>query len=176
MIILTKPVKSIGICFGLSSRNEASFWLNRSNRWTSRILTTKSTQNWFLSNKHILIKLSKTIYLKSKTQYVLYFIAYENSQRCWQTICLNGYIAFGDGCWRKNVLMTTLRCWWPVWLFLPPTCTLDVSDQNSKDVIKIEILTPTSGNCHQLQVTTITVTMIIKRFPKTKYVCDKITS
>ena len=158
MIILTKPVKSIGICFGLSSRNEASFWLNRSNRWTSRILTTKSTQNWFLSNKHILIKLSKTIYLKSKTQYVLYFIAYESSQRCWQTLCFNGYIAVGDGCWRRNVLVTTLRCWWPFWSFLPPASTIfDTSDghQDSKDVIMIEIQTPTSKNCHQLQVTNI---------------------
>ena len=23
-----------------------------------------------------------------------------------------GYINIGDGCWRQNVLVTTLRCWW----------------------------------------------------------------
>ena len=23
----------------------------------------------------------------------------------------NGYIDFGDGCWRRNVFLTTFRCW-----------------------------------------------------------------
>ena len=25
-----------------------------------------------------------------------------------------GYIDVGDGCWRRNVLVTSLRCWWPI--------------------------------------------------------------
>ena len=174
-MILTKPVKSIGICFGLSSRNEASFWLNRSNRWTSRILTTKSTQNWFLSNKHILIKLSKTIYLKSKTQYVIYFIAYESSQRCRQTLCFNGYVTVDGWYCRKNVLMTTLRCWWPFRFFLPPTCNIfgrkrprfKRCHQDRNSHTNIRKLSPTLSHQHH-NVADITVTMIIKRFQKTK--------
>ena len=26
----------------------------------------------------------------------------------------SGDIDVGDGCWRQNVLMTSLRCWWPI--------------------------------------------------------------
>ena len=25
-----------------------------------------------------------------------------------------GYIHVGHGCWRPNVLVTRLRCWWPI--------------------------------------------------------------
>jgi len=28
-------------------------------------------------------------------------------------VVLSGYINVGDGCWRRNVLMTILRCCWP---------------------------------------------------------------
>ena len=31
-----------------------------------------------------------------------------------------GYIDVGDACWRRNVLVTILRCWWRVWPFLTP--------------------------------------------------------
>ena len=34
---------------------------------------------------------------------------------------IDGYIDVGDGCWRRNVLTTTLRCWWRFWRFLSPT-------------------------------------------------------
>ena len=27
---------------------------------------------------------------------------------------LKGYIDVGDGCWRRNVLVTTVRCWFPI--------------------------------------------------------------
>ena len=30
---------------------------------------------------------------------------------------LNGYIDAGDWCWRRYVLVTTLRCWWRFWTF-----------------------------------------------------------
>ena len=26
-----------------------------------------------------------------------------------------GYIDVGDGCWWRNVLVTSWRCWWPIW-------------------------------------------------------------
>ena len=29
----------------------------------------------------------------------------------------NGYIDVGDGCWRPNVLVTIMRCWWRFWPF-----------------------------------------------------------
>ena len=28
---------------------------------------------------------------------------------------LTGYIDVGDSCWRPNVLVTSLRCWWPIY-------------------------------------------------------------
>ena len=31
------------------------------------------------------------------------------------------YINVGDGCWRRNILMTILRCWWRYWPFWSPT-------------------------------------------------------
>ena len=35
--------------------------------------------------------------------------------------CLFGYIDVEDGCWRRDVLATTLWCWWRFWPFLSPT-------------------------------------------------------
>ena len=35
-----------------------------------------------------------------------------------------GYIDVGDGCWRRNLLVTTLRCWWRFWPFLSPTSSI----------------------------------------------------
>ena len=32
-----------------------------------------------------------------------------------------GYIDVGDGCWRRNVLVTNIRCWWQLWSFSSPT-------------------------------------------------------
>ena len=34
-----------------------------------------------------------------------------------------GYIDVGGGCWRRNVLVTALRCWWRFWSFRSPTST-----------------------------------------------------
>ena len=31
-----------------------------------------------------------------------------------------GNIDVGDGCWRRNVLVTTIRCWWRFWPFWSP--------------------------------------------------------
>ena len=45
----------------------------------------------------------------------------------------------GDGCWRRNVLVTTLRWWWRVWPFWSPTC------KNSHHLKVINIpMSPTS--------------------------------
>ena len=34
-----------------------------------------------------------------------------NSSLFHRTNPIDGYIDVGDGCWRRNVLATTLRCW-----------------------------------------------------------------
>ena len=33
-------------------------------------------------------------------------------QWCWWLDVGDGYVDVGDECWRPNVLVTTLRCWW----------------------------------------------------------------
>ena len=36
---------------------------------------------------------------------------------CWWRMSItdvDGYIDVGDGCWRPNELVTSLRCWWPI--------------------------------------------------------------
>ena len=35
-----------------------------------------------------------------------------------------GCIDVGDGCWSRNVLATTLRCWWWFWPFMSPTSSI----------------------------------------------------
>ena len=35
-----------------------------------------------------------------------------------------GFIDVGDGCWRRNVLVTILRCWWRFWPFRSPTSSI----------------------------------------------------
>ena len=35
-----------------------------------------------------------------------------------------GYIDVGDGCWRRNVLGTTLRCWWRFSQISSPTSSI----------------------------------------------------
>ena len=39
-----------------------------------------------------------------------------DESECWMSNCLTqtGYIDVGDGCWRPNVLVTSLRWWWPI--------------------------------------------------------------
>ena len=35
-----------------------------------------------------------------------------------------GYIDVGDGCWRRNVFVTIIRCWWRFWPFWSPTFSI----------------------------------------------------
>jgi len=62
----------------------------------------------------------------------------------------SGYIDVGDGCWRRNVLATTLRCWWRFkslssrLYFL--SSHISVENQHSKDFTNTEILSPTPRN------------------------------
>ena len=49
----------------------------------------------------------------------------------------------GDGCWRPNVLVTSLRCWWPI--------------QYIVKVTNIMILPPTSQISHRHKITNITI-------------------
>ena len=60
-----------------------------------------------------------------------------------------GYIDVGDRRWRRNMLATTLRCWWRVWPFSSQTSSplsfvISVGDQHSKNVTNIETLSPTN--------------------------------
>ena len=49
------------------------------------------------------------------------------------------YIVVGDGCKRRNALVTTIRCCWRFWSFWSPTSTIF---WNSKDVTNLKILSP----------------------------------
>ena len=79
------------------------------------------------------------------------------STSCWWRI-LEGYIGVGDGCGRRNLLETTLRCWWRFWPFLLPTFSfiISIGHQHPKDVTNIKStrkFSPTE--CHQQNVTNI---------------------
>ena len=50
-----------------------------------------------------------------------------------------GYIDVDDGCWRRNVLVTTLRCLWRFWPFLSPTSSIFYHWRRP----------PTTKRCHQ---------------------------
>ena len=59
-----------------------------------------------------------------------------------------GHIDVGDGCWRPNVLVTSLRCWLPI---------QDVGDRFNTKVINMIILPPRSEIGHHHKVTNITM-------------------
>ena len=69
----------------------------------------------------------------------------------------DGYIDVGDGYWRRNLFVTTLK-YWQFWPFSSPTSSIfniSVGHQQPKDVNNIEILSLTSENCHQDKVVQI---------------------
>ena len=67
-----------------------------------------------------------------------------------------GDIYVGDGCWRRNMLVTTIRCLWRLWACWSPTSTLFSHTPRApafNDVTKIEILSPIFDlviNCESL--------------------------
>ena len=66
---------------------------------------------------------------------------------CWVTTSFSGNIDVGDGCWRRNVLMTTIRCSWRFRPFWSPISTIILHwHQYPKYVTNIEILSTTSLN------------------------------
>ena len=77
-------------------------------------------------------------------------------------VCIN----VGDECWRRNMLVTTLRYWWRSRPFRSKTSTIFLHTRQapkSKDVTKIEILSPTSNSFLSRQhydITNITITAI----------------
>ena len=78
-------------------------------------------------------------------------------EMCWRQL---GDVV--DGCWRWNVLATTLRCWWRVWPFCHQHSLsridyplINVERQQPKVVTNIEILSLTFKNSHRDKVTTI---------------------
>ena len=56
------------------------------------------------------------------------------------------YIDVGDECWRRNVLVTTIRYWRRFWPFLSPTSTIFSSSASGISTAK---MSPTSRFCHQ---------------------------
>ena len=60
---------------------------------------------------------------------------------------IDGRIDVGDGCWRRNLLVTILRVCWRFW---PLSLNISIGNQHPKDVTKILILSPTFLNCHQV--------------------------
>ena len=64
-----------------------------------------------------------------------------------------GYIDVGDGYWRRNVLVRTMRCWWQFWPSWSPKSTIFSHKRwgsTLKKVINVEILSPTFKNRPQL--------------------------
>ena len=65
----------------------------------------------------------------------------------------NGFSDVGDGCWRRNVLATTLRCGWRFWPFLSPTSSIFQHKRRAPtcnqrySVTYIQKLSPST--CHQ---------------------------
>ena len=43
----------------------------------------------------------------------VHYIEYESYSTAQSVRCCVGYMDVGDGCWRRNQLVTTFRCWWP---------------------------------------------------------------
>ena len=67
-----------------------------------------------------------------------------------------GYIDVGDGCWRPNVLVASLRCWWPIQDVGDRFNTLRKSP-TTKKVANITILSPTSWIGHHHKTTNVTL-------------------
>ena len=63
------------------------------------------------------------------------------------------YIEVGDGCWRPNVLVTSLRCWWPIWYIGKIT-------NITTKVANIMILPPTSQIGRRHTVTNLTMSSL----------------
>ena len=75
--------------------------------------------------------------------------------RCWWQILKTKGI--GD-----RVLVTVWRCWWWFWSFIGGSWFyINIRHQHSKDVTKIEILSPTSKNCRQHYSVMITVIFLV---------------
>ena len=64
---------------------------------------------------------------------------------------LAGHIDFSDGCWRRNELVTTIRCWWAT--------TSQRCHQHRNSVTNIPKSSPTLSDQHH-DVTNITVTVV----------------
>ena len=63
-----------------------------------------------------------------------------------------GYTNVGDGCWIRNVLVTTIRCWWWFWSFLHKirAPTFKRYHQHRNSVPNIHRPSPTLNQQHPL--------------------------
>ena len=97
---------------------------------------------------------------------ILHFQIFKMSLWAWSRKFLTGnskmHRKILHGCWRRNVLVTTLQYWRRFWPFFfhqnPLSFYIIVGAQYSKNVAKIKNLSLTSENCPQLWITNITFT------------------
>ena len=68
----------------------------------------------------------------------------------WLWTELVGYIGVGDGCWRWNLLITSLRCWWPIYLIEKITKITNKRSQHNDSVTDILNRSPTLSHQHNL--------------------------
>ena len=54
---------------------------------------------------------------------VFLFLFFRDEKSIWMMV-LPGYIDIGDRCWRRNVLVTIIRCWWHVLPFCSSTFSI----------------------------------------------------
>jgi len=110
-----------------------------------------------------------------------------NNQIVSYAMLTSGYIGVGDGRWRQNVLVTTIRCWWRFWPFSSPTNTFFLQYRRARTFQRchqhpqivtdihylftvpsgtnISKMSPTSTNCHQHHdITNITVTLTTPKY------------
>jgi len=57
-------------------------------------------------------------------EHVATITALEDEKVKLNKVMIFDYIDVGDGCWGRNVLVTTLRCWRRFWPFWSPTIFL----------------------------------------------------
>ena len=58
--------------------------------------------------------LLRHFYIKDIVSHFVFFLYQtDHTRECWPHI--KGYTDVGDGCWRRNLLVTTLRYWWRFW-------------------------------------------------------------
>ena len=106
--ILNHLIELLIIClFQRKSNKDENSW------WNGRYLSI-SLKNKFIGDDDVCIYL---IGYKPLKRLIGVLISSDFKRK----LKSEGYIDVGDGCWIRNVLATTFRCWWRFWPFMSPT-------------------------------------------------------